>query len=703
MRILRLHIENFGKLHEFDMELKAGLNTVCTENGWGKSTLAAFIKAMFYGLDYTTKRSLKENERKRYLPWQGGPFGGSLEFMAGKKQYRVERIFGEKDKEDQFALYDLETGLKSTDYSERLGEELFRVDRTAFLRSSFFAQQDFAAVINDSLNAGLTHVEEDAGDMQNYERAMASLEERMKYYQKTGNRGQIGKLTEERSAVRETLAALRNKEDAIPSWKQRIAEKEQQEQALTERIGFLEAETHKAQEYGEKEARKMQHDLLKAQAETKEEQLGRIEAELEEYTSAPPAEEELDRCRENIYHLQTLRMQEETAGQELSRKTEEYERLKDEAEKLSGTGMGLLLPAGLLAVCGAAALAAGKWYPAGQGFFTGKWGLTGIGLLTAGLVLLFLEFRRKGRIEAGKRQQEELLGQAERKLQAAKTAHGNIQEEINGLEKKIRAFLRAPAGPGFQELDKRWKVLRQQSRNYFMLKQKYESCRKEAAKCREAYENYRRKFSEEEIQSFRTLQKPELESGSVLKELEQCRGRKESLIREQRDMHHQVQMLEEQAEKIPELENEEERLSQELSDAEREHELLQKTMKYLKTARENFSVRYLRELQQGLENYMELLAPGKAPEAAMDVKLKVKVREKGASRDLDCMSAGWQDLIQLAERFSIVDALYKEEQPVLILDDPFVNLDTGKRKRMLELLEKLAEKRQMIYFTCREI
>ena len=85
----------------------------------------------------------------------------------------------------------------------------------------------------------------------------------------------------------------------------------------------------------------------------------------------------------------------------------------------------------------------------------------------------------------------------------------------------------------------------------------------------------------------------------------------------------------------------------------------------------------------------------------MDVKLKLKIREAGASRDLDYFSAGWQDLFQIAERLSVVDALYKNEQPILILDDPFVNLDTAKYKRAMELLEALSEKRQMIYFTCR--
>ena len=44
MKILSIHIENFGKLHDADFSFKDGLNTICLPNGTGKSTLATFIK-----------------------------------------------------------------------------------------------------------------------------------------------------------------------------------------------------------------------------------------------------------------------------------------------------------------------------------------------------------------------------------------------------------------------------------------------------------------------------------------------------------------------------------------------------------------------------------------------------------------------------------------------------------------------------------
>ena len=102
MKLLRCHVENFGILSDFDLTFTEGLNVLCRENGFGKSTLAAFLKAMFYGLP---KTRAKASERKRYDPWQGGKYGGFLEFEYRGNQYRVTRYFGKK--EDSFSLTDL--------------------------------------------------------------------------------------------------------------------------------------------------------------------------------------------------------------------------------------------------------------------------------------------------------------------------------------------------------------------------------------------------------------------------------------------------------------------------------------------------------------------------------------------------------------------------------------------------------------------
>ena len=79
----------------------------------------------------------------------------------------------------------------------------------------------------------------------------------------------------------------------------------------------------------------------------------------------------------------------------------------------------------------------------------------------------------------------------------------------------------------------------------------------------------------------------------------------------------------------------------------------------------------------------------------------MKIPKGGAARELAYFSAGEQDLIRIVERFAVVDALYEKEQPVLILDDPFVNLDPERYERALAFIKEMSKRRQMIYFTCR--
>lgn len=688
MRIQKIHIENFGRLHDLNLDFNAGLNVIRAENGWGKSTLAAFIKAMFYGLDYTTKRSLKENERKKYLPWQGGAFGGSMEFLAGKKRYRVERTFGVREKEDTFVLYDLSTGLRSDVYSEKLGEELFHVDRSAFARSSFFTQQDFTVSVNDSLNTGLTHVGEDARDMQNYENAVSSLEERMKYYRKTGGRGQIDKWKEEQWKIHEALNDCREKEKAAAKWKEKIAEKECEEQALSQNIRKLENEIRDAQVYREGASKRAQHDFLKNQAHEREEKLRQTAAALAEFTRAPATEEELDRCRDSIYQLRTLRMQEGEAAEQRKQAEDYLKELENSMEKLPGPNIAIWFLMSFLVAAGMMAIVR-------------KWVFPGIFLVAAGLAIACTEIYRERLAEKRKKSFWDKHASGEQALKAAEENSHSLKNRREALEREISGFLHLPEGTGIQDIERLWKLERQRSQTYGILKQTYESQRKEACRSREAWLQFRGNLSEEEISRFLNLEESKREIAELQQELEKFRSIRESLVKELRDMHNQVRILEENAEQIPELEEEEERILGELENAVGEYGLLEKTVKYLKTARDQFSTRYLKELQQGLLHYMEILEPKQDAQVALDVRLKVKIQEAGAFRDLEYFSAGWQDLIQIAERFSVVDALYKEEQPVLILDDSFVNLDTEKQKRAMGLLEKMAEKRQMIYFTCR--
>ena len=91
MKLISCYIENFGCLHEVGFDFSDGLTCLCEENGYGKSTLAAFIGAIFYGLPDGRRRA-SENTRKKYLPWQGGTFGGNAERSRPHLSWCLARV-----------------------------------------------------------------------------------------------------------------------------------------------------------------------------------------------------------------------------------------------------------------------------------------------------------------------------------------------------------------------------------------------------------------------------------------------------------------------------------------------------------------------------------------------------------------------------------------------------------------------------------
>ncbi|MCR5502792.1 MAG: AAA family ATPase, partial [Lachnospiraceae bacterium] len=191
MKIISCHIGNFGKLQDRDFGFREGCAVIHKENGWGKSTLATFIRVMFYGFLGENKRSEIENERKKFRPWQMGTYGGSLVFEAGGKRYRIERSFGEKKaSDDLFELYDDRTNLKSSDFSENIGEELFGIDIDSFMRTVFIAQQDCGTGVTAGINAKIGNVSDQTADMGLYDEVHERLKketDRLTPDRKTGD------------------------------------------------------------------------------------------------------------------------------------------------------------------------------------------------------------------------------------------------------------------------------------------------------------------------------------------------------------------------------------------------------------------------------------------------------------------------------------------------------------------------------------
>lgn len=317
MKLLKCHIENFGILSGFDYTFQEELTVIREANGFGKSTLAAFIKAMFYGMPRIGARNIRENERRRYDPWQGGKYGGFLEFEHQGVAYRVTRYFGKTAAKDSFDLIDLTNRRKSEKFSDKMGEELFQLDADSFSRSTYMpqaAEMDVSATT--SIRTKLSNLVDNTNDLNNYDTAREALRQlRIKYKPYRGSGGQIQRLMDTYNGleVQKHKAETQKPQlidilNDIDKWDREKAEKTETVKDLREKIRI--SSSQKAIRAHKERLRELRLDVQKNQQD-----LEKLDAD---YPAGFPATEEIKIQRSNAEisvqsakRLQTLKLSDE--------------------------------------------------------------------------------------------------------------------------------------------------------------------------------------------------------------------------------------------------------------------------------------------------------------------------------------------------------------------------------------------------------
>lgn len=195
MKLISCHIEGFGKIVSEDISFSQGMNVIYRDNGEGKTTIAAFISAMFYGLDSSRKNDASMKNREKYLPWSGSRFGGNLIFEDNSGIYKIERSFDKKsEKNDTVTVYDLKTGETTEKFGASVGQSVFGIGRASFEKSIFmsgkYSGENYSELCPES--------ESSPDDLSEYDNAMERLIKAHKLYK--ADRGDKGRLKDNRSS-----------------------------------------------------------------------------------------------------------------------------------------------------------------------------------------------------------------------------------------------------------------------------------------------------------------------------------------------------------------------------------------------------------------------------------------------------------------------------------------------------------------------
>ncbi len=200
------------------------------------------------------------------------------------------------------------------------------------------------------------------------------------------------------------------------------------------------------------------------------------------------------------------------------------------------------------------------------------------------------------------------------------------------------------------------------------------------------------RIEEDNLQPIRTSSELDTRSYELTSLFSDISRERALLDRQYREDCEKLETREELLSKKSELEEKLENYTENL-------EIIKLTKKYLEDARDSMTTKYLGKTKSAFEKYVKSVS-GESGEYEMDTSFGISRLEGAKTHITEAYSRGMRDVYNLAARFALIDSLYENETPFVILDDPFTALDDNKCNAALDLLKDFSKERQIIYFTC---
>lgn len=763
MKLIKCHIENFGKLNNFEFSFSEGFNSIKEENGWGKSTFATFIKSMFYGLPSTTKRNLDENERKKYTPWQGGNFGGNIDFEINGKQYRIERFFGKNNSEDIFSLIDIATGKGSKDYTENIGEQVFELDEEAFERSAFIPQKVLNSSINESISNKLTNLIQGTTDNYNYEDAQDKLDKKRSFLSNNKGSGQIQSIENEIEDVIGQITELNTSALAINDIQKQVDLYDNDIDKLLKEQSEVKTQIKEYSKAQQKIANRDLYNKLNNQvAETNKTIREKENIFNGKNTSVPEIDSYINIAKDVLKLESELKLKEKDEyvnkkydslvkyfgdenniptsekTKEISDKILNYTSLKNQVESISVQQKSInesnkkskLL--GLFAILSLLSLILGAV------LINTSLMVSVILLVVGGILLLSSGFMY-------------LVNMINVKTKNVNNVNYEQLQSNNNeclkLQKEIEKFLYC-----FEDVDTDYNTainnIILNRKDFENIKKQKEENLKENNELRDSLseekvkvENFLEQFNldknidlldnlallkqtlidisnlkeklkkeQEELDNFKKEKNFDIDDNSIVNVDINKLQSKESEYQKQIDAYREyksncvakINKIQDDISALDDLESQKENLENKLNELNKEFNAIKNAKKFLEMANESLSTKFLEPMKNGLNKYLSLITGKDFENLKLDIDFNISFEEYGKYRDVDYYSKGYKNIIDLCMRLALIDALFDKEKPFIVLDDPFVNMDDVKIENAKQFLHELSKTYQLIYFSCHE-
>ncbi len=720
----------FGRLERARLEPGPGLTLIHAPNEGGKSTWAAFWRAMLYGID-TRDRDKKGYlaDKNRYQPWSGAPMEGEITLDYEGRDITIRR--GPRGSTPFGFFSAVYTGTQEPVpglSAANCGELLTGVGAEVFTRSAFLGDGNLSLTAAPELERRIAALVSSGEEDVSFSQAMERLKNWKNRRQVNRSVGEIPKLEGELEQVRASLSGL---EEAAAL----AARLEGEHAALARTREGLErqAEAHRAIA-----RQKLDHRYAQAEEEYQaaRKQLDNLETEL---SARPiPDREALKKAQGELQYLKALD-EEIKQGEPALKEAEESAAKAREAAKDEHfpdlTGEEAVAKAEVdSAACQAAVRTAGKvkrgiWiflllgFGGGIGVIarqlmkneTAPLGpilgmLAGGAVVTLGAGLLYFYRKRQAcRVLAqyGVQTPEELTAMAQRYLERCQAADKAAREteviqnavterqsKRDSTKAELLDFVHAFA-PEVKDLFGCSAAL---SRALGM--------EHELALARERTSASRRRLDDLEAQGAGRheglapeLPVPDMGPEETDRALVRAAERLEQVSAQLNQARGTLQAMGDPAV----LSAQKERLEEKLSRRRLELDALSLAMDALTQANTLLQERFSPELNRLTGRYMARLTGDRYPAVSLTRELEGFVR--GADgvlpRSALYLSRGTADQLYLALRLAVCRLCLPEKPPIL-LDDALASFDDARLEAALELLWELSGEQQLLLFTCQK-
>ncbi len=758
MRLLQCKIENFGKLNDASFDFTDGANIICKDNGWGKSTLAAFIRVMFFGFENQNKQDKLKNERKRYMPWQGGVYGGSVVFAVGDHTYVMRRVFGKKEKDDEYELRDATTNLPSYDYTDHIGEELFQIDGASFKRTIFISQLDCATTSTDMIHAKLSNLVENTDDINNFQTVYDRLKDqtnKMAPNRKTGSlykekqiiadmeqdvRGEDTILRSMKEVEQLRSARVQHKKDIEDEMKELKLRQAKLSESLDMQVQKKEYDTYKSAcqqaskghadsihafpdpdhipsiaqvdqwiEY-EQNCHKIHDKMLSSQLTDEEKKSYRdLEAM---FAHQVPTEADIDTMESARAEWERLGIEMESNDTDMASGTDNY---KDPKIYVAGGIIGIAVITGITATLSIPVAC-----------------IVAIVLIA---LMCSLGYTNTKKARATQADKQEAMRQNQKKKDRYDLLGNKMSEFmklyykkditsdqwsrcLSDMKEKILNYQRwQPKVQAYDEATKSYGEvytrLKDSMGSYGFgygdidlqsIRNQVDHCERARASLDKAETLLKRYEESHDIARIGRMNgtREDTTLSDLDDQMTNARNRLDDIDKSIAGYDQQLMQYEERLDDVQNKKVELDTLREDYGEHEKKYNLILKTMEYLQEAKDSLTSRYIGPVQRGFDKYYQKITGDEAVDYKFDANADLTVYESGMSRETRFLSDGRRDLVGICTRLALVDAMYGEEKPFIIMDDPFVNLDDSKTEQAKVFLQEIAREYQVIYFTCSE-